>query len=122
MVEGVRKRHDRIDILVCSSGVPAKVIPTIQLPSDEWIRVLTVNLFGVFLCCREVGAVMVKQGGGRIINMASLNAVSPPALTAAYNVSKAGVVSLTQTLALELAPFGVNVNAISPGRHGRGFQ
>ena len=115
MVEGVQKRHDRIDILVCSSGVPAKVIPTIQLPSEEWIRVLTVNLFGVFLCCREVGAVMVKQGGGRIINMASLNAVSPPALTAAYNVSKAGVVSLTQTLALELAPFGVNVNAISPG-------
>jgi NAD(P)-dependent dehydrogenase (short-subunit alcohol dehydrogenase family) len=115
MVEGVQKHHTRIDILVNSSGVPAKVISTIQLPSEEWIRVLTINLFGVFLCCREVGGVMAKQGSGRIINMASLNAVSPPALTAAYNVSKAGVVSLTQTLAIELAPFGVNVNAISPG-------
>jgi NAD(P)-dependent dehydrogenase (short-subunit alcohol dehydrogenase family) len=58
---------------------------------------------------------MAKQGGGRIINIASLNSVSPVALTAAYNVSKAGVASLTQTLAAELAPFGVNVNAISPG-------
>ena len=115
MVDSARKRHDRIDILVNCSGVPAKVMPTIQVSSQEWVRVLSVNLFGVFLCCREVGSVMVKQEGGRIINMASLNAVSPPALTAAYNVSKAGVVSLTQTLAIELAPFAVNVNAISPG-------
>ena len=87
----------------------------VQLPAAEWNRVLSVNLFGVFLCCREVGLVMAKQGGGRIINIASLNSVSPVALTAAYNVSKAGVASLTQTLAAELAPFGVNVNAISPG-------
>jgi NAD(P)-dependent dehydrogenase (short-subunit alcohol dehydrogenase family) len=115
MVQDVLQRHGRIDIFVNNSGVGQKVTSTIQLPAAEWNRVLSVNLFGVFLCCREVGLVMAKQGGGRIINIASLNSVSPVALTAAYNVSKAGVASLTQTLAAELAPFGVNVNAISPG-------
>ena len=58
---------------------------------------------------------MAQQESGKIINIASLNAVSPASLAVAYNVSKAGVVSITQTLATELAPFGVNVNAISPG-------
>lgn len=115
MVQSALKRHGRVDILVNSSGVAPNVVPTIKLTSVEWNRVLSVNLSGVFLCCREVGMVMAKQGGGRIINIASLNSVSAAALTAAYNVSKAGVVSLTQTLAVELAPFGVNVNAISPG-------
>lgn len=115
IVQFAQKKHGRVDILVNSSGVAPNVVSTIKLPSVEWNRVLSVNLSGVFLCCREVGAVMAKQQGGRIINIASLNAVSAAALTAAYNVSKAGVVSLTQTLAVELAPFGVNVNAISPG-------
>lgn len=115
LFENVAARHGRIDILVTSAGVAQNVVSTIRLTSAEWDRVLRVNLFGVFLCCREVAPHMAKQGSGRIINLASLNSVSPAALTAAYNVSKAGVVSLTQTLATELAPFGVNVNAISPG-------
>jgi NAD(P)-dependent dehydrogenase (short-subunit alcohol dehydrogenase family) len=105
----------RIDILANSSGVAPNVVSTIQLTTAEWNRVLNVNLSGVFICCREFGLVMAKSGGGRIINIASLNSVSAAPLTAAYNASKAGVVSLTQTLAVELAPFGVNVNAISPG-------
>ncbi|MGC1580826.1 MAG: SDR family NAD(P)-dependent oxidoreductase [Candidatus Acidiferrales bacterium] len=115
MVHGCMELHGRIDILVNCSGVAPNVVSTIHLTLAEWNRVLGVNLSGLFLCCREVGMVMARQGGGRIINIASLNSVSPAALTAAYNVSKAGVVSLTQTLAVELAPFGVNVNAVSPG-------
>lgn len=115
MVEEVKSKHGRIDILVNCAGVPPNVVPFIHLSTAEWNRVLSVNLNGVFFCCREVGALMAQQESGKIVNLASLNAVSPAALCVSYNVAKAGVVSLTQTLAVELAPFGVNVNAISPG-------
>jgi 3-oxoacyl-[acyl-carrier protein] reductase len=114
-VEYAKNQRGGLDILVNSAGVPPNVGPFIRLSSAEWTRVLDVNLFGVFLCCREAGALMAAQERGRIINIASLNATSPAALCVAYNVTKAGVLSLTQTLAVELAPFGVNVNAISPG-------
>ena len=115
MVEKVKGPDRRIDILVNSAGVPPNIVPLIYLSTAEWNRVLDVNLNGVFFCCREVGALMAQQESGKIINIASLNAVGPASLCVSYNVAKAGVVSLTQTLAMELAPFGVNVNAISPG-------
>lgn len=115
MVRSVKARHGRIDILVCSAGVAANVVPSVRLSTQEWDRVLNVNLLGVFLCCREVASLMIEQESGRIVNIASLNSVSPAALTLVYNVAKAGVVSLTQTFAVELAPFGIRVNAVSPG-------
>jgi 3-oxoacyl-[acyl-carrier protein] reductase len=115
LVRQVKTRHGRIDIFVNCAGAPPNVVPLIHLTTEEWTRVLNVNLMGVFFCCREVGKLMMQQEFGNIINIASLNALSPAALSVSYNVAKAGVLSLTQTLAAELAPFGVNVNAVSPG-------
>ena len=115
LIGKVKTGHGRIDIMVNCAGVPFNVVPFIHTSTKEWHRVINVNLFGMFLCCREVGAVMAQQESGKIVNIASLNSVGPAAFAVAYNVSKAGVVSITQTLATELAPFGVNVNAISPG-------
>ena len=104
-----------IDILVNSAGVGQVVGPIVELTDEEWQRVISITLDGTFYCCRAAAGYMERQESGSIVNISSINGISPAALVGAYNVAKAGVVSLSRTLAIELAAYGVRVNAIAPG-------
>lgn len=104
----------RIDILVNNVGITARY-PAEEFPAAEWDRVLNVNLRSIFLLCRKVAPVMKAQGGGKIINTASLCSEIGVPLTAAYSAAKGGLRQLTKVLAVEWAPYGINVNAIGPG-------
>jgi NAD(P)-dependent dehydrogenase (short-subunit alcohol dehydrogenase family) len=106
--------HGKLDVMVANAGV-AGVTPIVEMSLEEWRRVISVNLDGVFLCNKHAGAAMAAGGGGSIINIASIKAFGGGPLTAHYSAAKAGVMSLTKTLALELRDHGVRVNAICPG-------
>lgn len=119
MVEKTVERFGRVDILINNAAiyvrVKASVVPIEQLDPDEWDRLMAVNLKGVFLCSRTVFPYMKKQGGGKIINIASDLAFAGGANMAHYVASKGGVVSLTKAIALEGGDYNINVNCIAPG-------
>jgi NAD(P)-dependent dehydrogenase (short-subunit alcohol dehydrogenase family) len=104
----------RVDILVNAAGV-TKRVPTLECPEDVWRAVLETNLTGTLRACQIFAPDMVRQGWGRIINVASLATFLAFFEVAAYGASKAGVGALTKSLAVELARHGVCVNAIAPG-------
>ncbi len=107
-------RHGHLDVMVSSAGI-ATVKPLVQMPLEEWRKVMSVDLDGVFLCTKHAGLAMAKNGGGSIINVASIKAFGGSPATGHYGAAKAGVVSLTKTAALELRANGVRANAICPG-------
>ncbi|AYM91381.1 D-threitol dehydrogenase [Serratia sp. 3ACOL1] len=103
----------RLDVLVNSAGIVA-LYPAEELPEDAWDSTMAVNLKGVFLTSQAVGHYFIRQGSGSIINLASQAGVVALPNHLAYCASKAGVIGLTQVLALEWGPHNVRVNAISP--------
>lgn len=113
-VDLIAKKFGSIDILVNSAGVHLKK-PTLDVTDDEWNSVLDTNLTGTFRVSRAVGRKMVEQKRGKIINIASLGSTVALTDAAAYTASKAAVVLLTKNLAVELAPYNIQVNAIAPG-------
>lgn len=118
MVSQALGRFGRIDILVNNAGAPAgrDRVPVIELDEEAWDLVQRVNVKGTFLCCRAVARTMIERGqGGKIINMSSVSGKMGVARFAAYCASKFAVRGFTQSLALELAPHRINVNAVCPG-------
>jgi NAD(P)-dependent dehydrogenase (short-subunit alcohol dehydrogenase family) len=105
----------RIDVLVNNAGISGAEKTVVDLTPEDWDEVLAVNLRGPALCARAVARTMVARRQGRIINIASIAALTPVARLAPYCASKAGLVQLTRVMALELARHNVQVNAVCPG-------
>ena len=115
MVKSCKQKFETVDILVNNAGIyPPK--PLVQMTAEEFERVIHVNLRSVFLTTQHVAKIMKQQGGGRIINITSIDALHPSMIGLAhYDASKHGVWGFTKNSALELAQYNIWVNAIAPG-------
>ncbi len=114
LLAAVLERFGKVDILVNCAGT-IKRTPTLDMPEAEWTNILNTNLTGTLRACQVFGRHMLERGYGRIINIASLNSFVALSEVAAYAASKAGVASLTRSLAVEWSKKGVTVNAVAPG-------
>jgi NAD(P)-dependent dehydrogenase (short-subunit alcohol dehydrogenase family) len=108
------ERFGGLDVLVANAGITS-VQPLLEIDDANWQRILDVNLTGTFLCTQEAARVMARSAGGAIVVTASTNSFWVEANLAAYNASKGGVVAFVRTAALDLARFGIRVNAVEPG-------
>jgi len=113
MRDRILKEFGRVDLLVNNAGTTIRT-PLLDTALEDWERVMAVNLRGPFLCIKHFGRIMVEQGGGTIVNISSRSGLVPEGSSAAYCVSKAGLVMLTKCAASSLAP-SVRVNAVAPG-------
>lgn len=113
-VEACVRELGGLNILVNSAGTGC-MSSLDEMIIEEWEMVIDVNLKGTFLCMREAAKVMIREGGGKIINLSSINETVPLAGEIPYCASKGGVMMMTRAAALELSPRGINVNALGPG-------
>lgn len=116
MVGHAIKTFGRLDYAVNNAGIEGRFAPVIDLPEEEWDRVMGINLKGIFLCLKhEARAMLAAKHGGAIVNVGSVNSFLGAATGSAYVASKHALVGLTSSVSAELAPQGVRVNLICPG-------
>jgi NAD(P)-dependent dehydrogenase (short-subunit alcohol dehydrogenase family) len=114
LVDQTVSQHGGLHIMVPNAGI-GRPVPLVAMDYDEWRAVTSVNLDGVFLCIRYGAPAIIASGGGCIVNICSITAQAAAPLIGHYQAAKAGVMSLTQTAAVELRNHGVRVNAVLPG-------
>ena len=114
MILSIKKRFGRIDVLINNAGIMANSLLSL-IPEEDWDRVIAVNLKGTYLCSKLVSVLMIEQRYGIIINMASISAFNPLVGQGNYAAAKAGIVTLTKTLAKELGRWNIRANCIAPG-------
>ncbi|MBN2062220.1 MAG: SDR family oxidoreductase [Deltaproteobacteria bacterium] len=114
MIKKTVEDYGRLDILYNNAGIGTHFIMLEDTEESLWDRVMAINVKGVFFGCKYAAPVMKKQGGGVIVNTASIAAVRPRPGLSAYSASKAAVIALTRSAAMELAPFNIRVNCINP--------
>jgi NAD(P)-dependent dehydrogenase (short-subunit alcohol dehydrogenase family) len=113
-VMAANERWGRIDVLVNNAGIGEEK-PFLEIEDEGWDRIVATNLRGAFLMAQRVARLQVAAGGGSIIHIASIDASGGDGPYASYNASKAGLLGLNRTMALELGPHGIRVNCVSPG-------
>lgn len=114
MVKEAIKGLGCIDILVNNAGIAASGnIQDISL--NDWKRTINVNLTGTFLCCKATIGYMIERGYGKIVNLSSISGQTGRSVGINYSATKTGIIGITRTLALEVAKYGINVNAVAPG-------
>ena len=114
VVQAVAQTAPKVDALVNSAGITGPNTPLVNYPVDAWQQVMSVNINGIFHCCREIVPLMQKADYGRIVNIASVAGKDGNPNASAYSTSKAAVIGLTKSLGKELASTGIRVNCVTP--------